>query len=50
MMTVTAAFMRLMPIIWSTGKGADVMKPIAAPMVGGLTSLFLPELATLLEA
>jgi len=34
MMTVTAAFMGLMPIMWSTGTGADVMKRIAAPMVG----------------
>jgi Cu(I)/Ag(I) efflux system membrane protein CusA/SilA len=42
MMTVTAAFMGLMPIMWSTGTGADVMKRVAAPMVGGLfTSAFL---------
>jgi len=44
MMTVTAAFMGLMPIMWSTGTGADVMKRIAAPMVGGLASSFLLEL------
>ena len=36
MMTVTAAFMGLLPIMWATGSGADVMKRIAAPMVGGL--------------
>jgi Cu(I)/Ag(I) efflux system membrane protein CusA/SilA len=44
MMTVTAAFMGLMPIMWSTGAGADVMKRIAAPMVGGLATSFLLEL------
>jgi Cu/Ag efflux pump CusA len=44
MMTVTAAFMGLMPIMWSTGTGADVMKRIAAPMVGGLATSFLMEL------
>ncbi len=43
-MTVTAAFMGLLPIMWSTGAGADVMKRIAAPMVGGLTTSFLLEL------
>ena len=37
MMTVMAAFMGLMPIMWSTGTGANVMRRIAAPMVGGLT-------------
>jgi Cu(I)/Ag(I) efflux system membrane protein CusA/SilA len=44
MMTVTAAFMGLMPIMWSTGTGADMMKRVAAPMVGGLASSFLLEL------
>ena len=44
MMTVAAAFMGLMPIMWSTGAGADVMKRIAAPMVGGLATSFLLEL------
>jgi Cu(I)/Ag(I) efflux system membrane protein CusA/SilA len=44
MMTVAAAFMGLMPIMWSTGTGADVMKRIAAPMVGGLATSFLLEL------
>jgi Cu(I)/Ag(I) efflux system membrane protein CusA/SilA len=44
MMTVAAAFMGLLPIMWSTGTGADVMKRIAAPMVGGLTTSFLLEL------
>ena len=44
MMTVTAAFMGLMPIMWSIGTGADVMKRIAAPMVGGLFTSFRMEL------
>jgi len=43
-MTVMAAAMGLMPIMWSTGAGADVMKRIAAPMVGGLFTSFLMEL------
>jgi Cu(I)/Ag(I) efflux system membrane protein CusA/SilA len=44
MMTVSAAFMGLMPIMWSMGTGADVMKRIAAPMVGGLATSFVMEL------
>ncbi|MBF0492739.1 MAG: efflux RND transporter permease subunit [Deltaproteobacteria bacterium] len=44
MMTVLAAFLGLLPILYSTGIGADVMKRIAAPMVGGLFSSFLLEL------
>ncbi len=43
-MTVCAAFIGLLPIMWSTGTGADVMKRIAAPMVGGLVTSFLMEL------
>ncbi len=43
-MTVLAAMMGLLPIMWSTGAGADLMKRIAAPMVGGLTTSFLLEL------
>jgi Cu(I)/Ag(I) efflux system membrane protein CusA/SilA len=43
-MTVTAAFMGLMPIMWSAGAGADVMKRVAAPMVGGLATSFILEL------
>ncbi len=43
-MTVMAAFMGLLPIMWSTGTGADMMKRIAAPMVGGLLSSFALEL------
>jgi Cu(I)/Ag(I) efflux system membrane protein CusA/SilA len=36
--------MGLLPILWSTGTGADVMKRIAAPMVGGLVTSFVLEL------
>jgi len=43
-MTVCAAFMGLLPIMWSTGTGADVMKRVAAPMVGGLATSFVLEL------
>jgi Cu(I)/Ag(I) efflux system membrane protein CusA/SilA len=43
-MTVSAAFLGLLPIMWSTGTGADVMKRIAAPMVGGLVTSFALEL------
>jgi Cu(I)/Ag(I) efflux system membrane protein CusA/SilA len=44
MMTVMAAFMGLIPIMWSIGTGADMMKRIAAPMVGGLFTSFALEL------
>jgi len=40
-MTVFAAMLGLLPIMWSTGTGADVMKRIAAPMVGGLMTSFV---------
>jgi Cu(I)/Ag(I) efflux system membrane protein CusA/SilA len=43
-MTVGCMFMGLLPIMWSTGTGADVMKRIAAPMVGGIFTSFLLEL------
>jgi Cu(I)/Ag(I) efflux system membrane protein CusA/SilA len=43
-MTVCAAFFGLVPIMWSTGAGADLMKRIAAPMVGGLVTSFALEL------
>jgi copper/silver efflux system protein len=43
-MTVAAAFMGLLPIMWSTSAGADVMKRIAAPMIGGLATSFVLEL------
>lgn len=36
LMTVTAVLASLVPILWETGVGSDVMKPIAAPIVGGM--------------
>ncbi|MBI5191275.1 MAG: efflux RND transporter permease subunit [Nitrospirae bacterium] len=36
LMTVSVALMGLVPIMWSSGTGADVMKPIAAPLIGGM--------------
>ncbi|MFQ5708686.1 MAG: efflux RND transporter permease subunit [bacterium] len=53
MMTVTAIMAGLLPIMWSTGIGADVMKRIAAPIVGGmvtstiLTLVVIPAIYTL---
>jgi len=36
LMTVGTSMIGLIPIMWATGTGADLMKPIAAPMIGGL--------------
>jgi Cu(I)/Ag(I) efflux system membrane protein CusA/SilA len=44
LMTVTTMIVGLVPVLWSSGSGADVMKRIAAPMVGGLVTSFLLEL------
>ncbi|HEX7077661.1 MAG TPA: CusA/CzcA family heavy metal efflux RND transporter [Candidatus Eisenbacteria bacterium] len=44
MMTVCAILFGLLPIMWGTGSGADVMKRIAAPMVGGVVTSFVLEL------
>ncbi len=44
LMTVACMFFALLPILWSVGAGADVMKRIAAPMVGGILTSFLMEL------
>jgi Cu(I)/Ag(I) efflux system membrane protein CusA/SilA len=44
LMTVLAMGAGLLPLLWSDGPGADVMKRIAAPMVGGLASSFALEL------
>jgi Cu(I)/Ag(I) efflux system membrane protein CusA/SilA len=44
MMTVMAILLSLVPILWSTGTGADVMRRIAAPMVGGVFTSFAGEL------
>jgi Cu(I)/Ag(I) efflux system membrane protein CusA/SilA len=43
-MTVATMFVGLAPIMWSAGAGADVMKRIAAPMIGGIFTSFLLEL------
>jgi Cu(I)/Ag(I) efflux system membrane protein CusA/SilA len=44
MMTVCAILFGLLPILWGHGSGADVMKRIAAPMVGGVVTSFVLEL------
>jgi Cu(I)/Ag(I) efflux system membrane protein CusA/SilA len=43
-MTVSCILLGLAPIMWSTGAGADVMKRIAAPMIGGIVTSFALEL------
>ena len=37
-MTVATDLIGLLPIMWSTGAGADVMKRIATPLVGGIVT------------
>ncbi len=44
LMTALTMMIGLVPVLWSTGTGADVMKRIAAPMVGGMVTSFLLEL------
>jgi Cu(I)/Ag(I) efflux system membrane protein CusA/SilA len=43
-MTVMTMLIGLLPVLWSSGTGADVMRRIAAPMIGGLVSSFFLEL------
>jgi Cu(I)/Ag(I) efflux system membrane protein CusA/SilA len=43
-MTVAVMFMGLVPIMWSTGAGSDVMRRIAAPLIGGIFTSFILEL------
>jgi Cu(I)/Ag(I) efflux system membrane protein CusA/SilA len=43
-MTIACAFFGLLPILFSNGTGSDLMKRIAAPMVGGLVTSFILEL------
>jgi Cu(I)/Ag(I) efflux system membrane protein CusA/SilA len=43
-MTVTTMIVGLLPMMWSIGTGADLMKRIAAPMVGGIVVSFVLEL------
>jgi Cu(I)/Ag(I) efflux system membrane protein CusA/SilA len=45
MMTAVTIIAGLLPIMWSSGAGADVMKRIAAPMVGGIVTSVLMEFA-----
>ena len=47
MMTVVAIMAGLLPIMWSTGTGSEVMRRIAAPMVGGMISSTLLTLAVI---
>jgi Cu(I)/Ag(I) efflux system membrane protein CusA/SilA len=55
LMTVFAVICSLAPILWETGTGSDVMKPIAAPVVGGMVTsmigvlLLVPVLFSLLK-
>jgi len=44
MMTVATVLVSLVPILWATGTGSDVMRRIAAPMVGGIVTSFAAEL------
>jgi len=54
-MTVIAIMAGLLPIMWSTGAGSEVMRPIAAPMIGGmvsssvLTLVVIPALYSLIK-
>jgi len=41
MMTVVAIMAGLIPILWSTGTGSEVMQRIAVPMIGGMVSTIL---------
>jgi Cu(I)/Ag(I) efflux system membrane protein CusA/SilA len=43
-MTVATMFLGLVPIMWATGTGSDVMQRIAAPLIGGILTSFLLEL------
>jgi Cu(I)/Ag(I) efflux system membrane protein CusA/SilA len=43
-MTVATTFLGLVPILWAVGTGSDVMKRIAAPLIGGIFTSFLLEL------
>ena len=47
MMTVAAIIAGLLPIMWSHGTGADVMKRIAAPMIGGMVTSTILTLAVI---
>ena len=40
LMTVTTTVVGLLPIMWSAGTGSEVMRPLAAPVLGGMISSF----------
>jgi Cu(I)/Ag(I) efflux system membrane protein CusA/SilA len=46
-MTVTAIIAGLLPIMWGSGTGSEVMRRIAAPMVGGMVSATLLTLVVI---
>jgi len=43
-MTVAAIFAGLLPLLWGTGAGADTMRRLAVPMIGGVFTSFILEL------
>jgi Cu(I)/Ag(I) efflux system membrane protein CusA/SilA len=43
-MTVATTFIGLVPLLWASGAGADTMRRLAAPMIGGLATSFVMEL------
>ena len=43
-MTVAAIFVGLLPLLWAAGAGADTMRRLAVPMIGGVTTSFVLEL------
>jgi Cu(I)/Ag(I) efflux system membrane protein CusA/SilA len=43
-MTFATMIFGLVPLLWSTGAGAEIMERIAAPMVGGICTSFILEL------
>jgi Cu(I)/Ag(I) efflux system membrane protein CusA/SilA len=43
-MTVVAIFMGLVPLLWAHGAGADTMRRLAVPMIGGVGTSFILEL------
>lgn len=47
MMTVVAIMAGLLPIMWSTGAGSEVMQRIAVPMIGGMVSSTLLTLVVI---
>ena len=43
-MTAATMIVGLLPLMWATGSGSDLMKRIAAPLLGGIVTSFLLEL------